>query len=276
MGRSMWSGTIGTGMLVLPVKLSNAVSGDGLELHRYRTSDGSRIRMNRVAEADGKDVAYADTSQGYELADGTVVLLTDDDFAKAFGEKSRTAKITQFVDEDALPRTAAGASYYVQPGKGGETAYALLNTAMNNTGKAAVVSIAIRQREAYALLYAQGDYLILERLHWGSDVKLPEFAAPAPVLDASLVALAENLVNEMSAPFDWRSVPDENEARLAAVVQAKAETGQVTGVPAPRAAAVPPADLAAALLASVEAARAAKDPGPVRTRAPRTAKKAAA
>jgi DNA end-binding protein Ku len=272
--RSIWSGTIGIGTLVLPVKLGTVTGDESAELHQVRKSDGSRISYRRFAAADGAEVPYSEIAKGYELPDGRTVVLTDEDFAKAYGEKSRNAKILQFVAEDALPRTAAGTSYYVQPGAGGEKAYALLARTMSDTGTAAVVSVAIRQRESLALLYANGDgYLILERLNWAADVKRPDFAAPDVNLSEAELDLAENLVTQMSGPFDWSSFRDESTEKLEKIVRAKAHLGQAVGTPATRPEGSPTAsqDLEAALRASVAQFKTE----PKTARKPRTRKAAA-
>jgi DNA end-binding protein Ku len=262
-------------MLVLPVRLSTVVSDESTELHQVRKSDGSRISYRRFAAADGEEVPYSQIAKGYELPDGRTVVLTDEDFEKAYGGKNRNAKILQFVAEDALPRTAAGTSYYVQPGAGGEKAYALLARTMADTGTAAVVSVALRQRETLALLYTNGDgYLILERLNWAADVKKPDFAAPDATLPGTELDLAEKLVTQMSGPFDWGAARDESAERLEKVVQEKIETGQVAGTPAsrPEGSPTPAQDLMAVLQASV--AESKKNTAPARK--PRMARKAAA
>jgi DNA end-binding protein Ku len=276
MARSIWTGTLSAGMLVLPVKLSTVVSDESVELHQVRKSDGSRINYRRFAAADGEEVAYADIAKGYEAPDGRTVVLTDGDFEQAFGGKSRNARILQFTELGSVPRTAAGTSYYIQPGTGGEQAYALIAKALNDLEKAAVVSIAIRQRESLAVLYPDGSgYLVLERLNWAADVKRPDFAAPAVPSDTALALAAAELVNTMTKPFDWSSYTDTSAERLAEVVQAKLETGQSVGTPAPRpeGSPTPAQDLTAVLQASIAQFRT----GPKTTaRKPRTARKAAA
>jgi DNA end-binding protein Ku len=273
--RSIWTGTVGWGMVTIPVKLGTAVSEDKLPLHRVRRSDGSRVRQLNIAEADGQRVAWEDIRMGYETGTGQVVVVEKEDFERAYGEKNRTAAILAFVPADAAPRTAHETSYYVQPGPGGERAYALLALAMEEAGKAAVVSIAVRQREALGLLYSGGNgYLVLERLHWAAEVKQPDFAAPAPQLQAAEISMAANLVSQMSGTFNWPAFTDKTEEKLTAVVQAKLETGQVLGVPAAPApgAATLPADIMTALAASVAQITAERQPKPVRK--PRTRKTA--
>jgi DNA end-binding protein Ku len=250
-------------MAVIPVSLGTVVSKDELPLHRVRRSDGSRVRQPYTAEADGQPVAFADTVMGYDAGNGTVVLVEDSDFDLAYGEKNRNARIVAFVPAGSLPRTAHEASYYVEPGKGGEQAYQLLATALRRSGKAAVVSVAVRKREALALLYPTGDgYLVLERLQWASAVKKPDFAAPSGLVAENGVELAENYISLMTEPFDWTAQADTSAQALADVIRAKAETGQVIGAPAAPLPGTPtdPADLMAALTASVEQAKAAKAP----------------
>jgi DNA end-binding protein Ku len=275
--RHMWTGTLGWNMVVIPVSLGTAVSEEKLPLHRVRRTDGSRIRQQNVAEADGQPVAWEDITTGYDTGSGQVVVLEKEDFDLAYGEKNRAAKILAFIPSGSAPRTAHETSYYVEPGKSGEKAYALLAEAMTRTGREAVVSIAVRQREALGLLYPQDGYLVLERLQWAADVKKPDFTVTAEVAEKE-VDLAENLVTQMSEPsFNWAAHTDTSMEKLSAVIQGKLETGQVLGTPsAPAPGTVtPPQDIMAALAASVEQARAERAPAR-KPRAPRTRKAAAA
>jgi len=274
--RSIWAGTVGWGMVSVPVKLGTAVSEDRLPLHRVRRSDGSRIRQQNIAEADGAPVPRADIRTGYQAGNGQVVVLEKEDFERAYGEKNRTARILAFVPADSAPRTAHETSYYVQPDAGGEKAYALLARAMEEAGKAAVVSVAVRQREALGMLYPDGNgYLVLERLHWAAEVRTPDFPAPAPHLEPAETAMAASLVSELSGPFDWSAFTDQTQEKLNTVIQAKLETGQVLGTPSAPApgAATRPEDIMAVLAASVAQAKAERAPEPVRK--PRARKTAA-
>lgn len=255
----------------IPVKLGTAVSEDKLPLHQVRRKDASRIKLKRVAEADGQEVEWADLTMGYETGSGQTVLVEDADFEAAYGEKSRDAKILMFVDlGGVVPRRAHDTSYVVQPGPGGERAYELLAEAMTRAGKVAVVSIAVRQREALAMLYAADGYLILERLQWAANVKQPDFAAPHTEIGEAEISLAQNLVTSMSGTFDWQARTDTSMEKLSAVIQGKVENGQLTGTPKAPGSNPAPLNLAEALKASVAAAKATQKPA----RKPRTRKTA--
>jgi DNA end-binding protein Ku len=272
----MWTGTVSWNMLVIPVKLYKAVGDDsGPELHQFRKSDGSPIGFRRYAKADGAEVAYDDVRKGYELGNGQVVLLEDTDFELAYGAKFKQAGITAFIPAGSLPRIANDTSYYVAPDKNGERAYELLAAVMTRQSVAAIVSFAVREREAMGMLYAnENGYLVLERLAWAADVRDPGFAAPQTGVLEQEIAQAEALVSLMTGEFNWNAAVNTSAQALMDVIQAKTETGQVTGTPA---AAVPgtataPGDIMAALTASVAAITAQHAPKAARKpRARRTA-----
>lgn len=275
--RHMWKGTLSFGMSVIPVALGTAVSSDDLELHQVRRSDGSLIGYNRYAKADGADVEYKDTAKGYETPDGKMVVLEDADFTLAYGGKDREAKIISFTSASALPRTAHRQSYYVEPGKGGEGAYALLAAALYRQNKAGVVQVALGTRQSLALLYAtEAGYLILERLQWASDVKTPDFrVAPGSSVNAQQLELAENLISLQTKEFDWAALTDPSMEALSAVIQSKLAAGEGKPVAAaPAAAGAGPAtnadDMMTTLMASIEAEKAKQEPVKVpRSRKPR-------
>ena len=259
--RSMWTGTLTAGMVTFPVRLGTAVTETGaLELHQVRRSDGSRVRYQAVAEADGARVYPSEVTRGFETQTGEIVMLTDADFTEAYGDADKNARVTRFTRTGSVPRTAKRASYIVQPGAGGEQAYALLARVMEARAVEGVVEIMLRNKMAVGLLYASAGYLTLELLEWATQVRTPDFAAPVTE-NPALEQLASDMVAEMTGEFNWPALVNSGEERLRAIIQARIENGQVTGTPAPaRGAVTPPQDLMAALEASVAAAKAAKAP----------------
>ena len=166
-------------MVAIPVSLGVAISSNDIEFHQH-APDGSRIRLKRVAESTGEEVPYADIRKGYDCPDGSVIFLTDEDFAEALGPVSREAEILQFTSALAIPDMAKSTPYFVRPGKGGERAYALLARALAKTRSVAIVKFGLRQRKRLGALSATTDgYLVLEQLEWADDIRKPDFAAPS-------------------------------------------------------------------------------------------------
>src|SRR4030088_3206730 len=80
--RSMWKGAISFGLVTIPVKLYTATEQRDIAFRQVHVTDGGRIRFRRICEVDGQEVPFADVAKGYELPDGEMVVLTDDDLAK--------------------------------------------------------------------------------------------------------------------------------------------------------------------------------------------------
>jgi DNA end-binding protein Ku len=253
--KSAWNGTISFGMVAIPVILLKAIGDNDVKFHQH-APDGSRIRMKRVAESTGQEIASADIRKGYDRADGSVVFLTDDDFAEAFGPASKVAEILLFTSALAIPDIAKSTAYYVKPGKGGEKAYALLARALTETATVAVVRYGLRQRKQLGALSATANgYLILEQLEWADDIREPDFTPPEMALSDAEIDMAVKLVGALTRSFDLAAMHDDSQEKLDELITARIENGQVT-TPAPPATAeliTSPAELMEMLTASVAA-----------------------
>jgi DNA end-binding protein Ku len=270
--RSNWTGKVELSLLSLPVRLGSATTDGGLVLHQVRASDGSPVKYVRVAEADGQEVPWPEVAKGYDAPDGSLVILDDEDFKTAYGEKNRVARIALFVPESQVPRTASRKFHLVQPDKGGEKAYALLASVLAKTGKVAVLTFAMRQRESIAVLRSQDGYLILEELEYHADVLMPDFAAPRQDFTEAEEDLAMDLIGRMSGDFDYPSYTDKSAEALGAVIAQRIEHGQVISPPAKPAGPSGP-EQALDLMAALSAAVKDKTP-PARKRTPTRRKSA--
>jgi DNA end-binding protein Ku len=255
--RSAWNGTLSFGMVAIPVILLKAVGDNDTKFHQH-APDNSRIRVKKVAESTGQEIATADIRKGYDRADGSVVFLTDDDFTEAFGPASKVAEILLFTSAHTIPDIAKSTAYYVKAGTGGEKAYALLARTLTKTGTVAVVRYGLRQRKRLGALSATTDgYLILEQLEWATDIREPGFAPPDVALSDAEVELATTLVSALTKDFDFTAMHDDSQEKLDAMITARIESGQVSAPTATAAAdlVTSPAALMEVLLASVAASR---------------------
>jgi DNA end-binding protein Ku len=276
--RSSWKGSVSAGLLSIPVSVGSTTSdGNGLALHQY-APDGGRIRLKRVSEKSGKEVAYPDIVTGYEAPNGLVIPLSDDDFAEAYGEKSRVAGIEMFADATSIPEEAKDKTYVIKPGEGNGKAYALLAATLRKTGRVAVTEFGIRARKSLAVISERDGYLYLTTLLWAEQVTKPDFDAPKWDGSDKELALAEQMVEAYAGTFEHSERHDDAADKLNAMLQARLEGKQkpAAEVAAERTGAA--LDLVAVLTASVEAARATReaakpaDETPVKPKTARTRK----
>jgi DNA end-binding protein Ku len=256
--RSIWAGAISFGMVVIPVKLYAATEQRDVAFRQVHAEDGGRVQYRRFCSLDGQEVAYSDVAKGYELATGDVVVLTDDELPLATAKR---IDVLHFSPAGQLDPILSNKAYYLEPEPPGVRAYALFRDALERSGRVAVAKVAIRQREALAALRVRDGVLVLETLLWPDEVRRPDFKFLDEDVDvrSQELKMAASLIDTMTEDFDPSLYKDAYREALEALVQAKIEGNEVVrpvGSTAPEDEAGGPADLAATLRASVEAAKA--------------------
>jgi DNA end-binding protein Ku len=257
--RSIWSGAISFGLVVIPVKLYAATEQRDVTFRQVHRKDGARIQFRRFCTLDGEEVPYSDIAKGYELPTGDMVVLTDEDFADLPLVTAHRIEVLHFAPGEQVEPILASKSYYVEPEQAGTRAYVLFRDALEQSGKVAVAKVALRQREALSVLRVRDGVLTLETLLWPDEVRTPDFA----FLDEDIevrpqeLKMAASLIDTMTEDFEPEAYHDDYREALEAVIQAKIEGNQVVrpaGVAPPPGA--QPADLAETLRASVAAVKA--------------------
>ncbi len=153
--RPLWKGTIGFGLVTIPVKLFSAVQTSELDLDMLDKKDKARIRFQRVNENSGEEVPYERIVKAFEL-NGKYVVLDDNDFKAAAVEKSDVIMIKDFVKEEEVEGKYYEKPYYLAPDRGGARAYALLREALKKSGRVGVASFVMRTKEHPAILQPDG------------------------------------------------------------------------------------------------------------------------
>jgi DNA end-binding protein Ku len=259
--RSIWKGSVSFGLVSIGVKMYSATEERDVSFHQVRRSDGSRIRYKRVAEADGEEVQYADIAKGYALPSGDVVVLTDADFADLPLPTARVADVLQFVPLDQVDPIYFAKSYYLEPEQNALKPYVLLRDAMEASGMAGLVKVAVRNREQLAVLRVREGVIVLETMIWPDEVREPEFGFLDQDVDLrpQETKMAQSLIASMSGDFDPSLYTDDYREALQKVIDAKVEGRElVEAEPATSGGGGQVVDLMAALRASVDAAKSAR------------------
>src|SRR6201986_2652783 len=99
--RSIWKGSLGFGLVNIPIKLYSAIQSSSLDFDMLDSRDHERIRYKRVNESTEKEVPYDKIVKGYKL-DDDYVIMDDSDFEEAAPEKTKVIEIESFVDMEDL------------------------------------------------------------------------------------------------------------------------------------------------------------------------------
>jgi DNA end-binding protein Ku len=265
--RAMWKGAVSFGLVTIPISLYAATENKNVSLHQVHESDGARIQYRRFCSEEDKEVPYAEIAKGYELEDGQTVILTSADLADLPLSSSRTIDVLEFVDLEAIDPIYFDRSYYLEPQKAAAKAYVLLRDALHKSGHVAIAKVALRQREALAVLRVYSDVLVLTTMLWPDEVRKPEFDflhEDAPQVRSRELTMAGSLIDSLTEPvFEPDKFQDDYRTALEAVIEAKAAggDGKETVKKVKAKTADGPPDLIDVLQASVDAAKRNREPG---------------
>jgi DNA end-binding protein Ku len=222
MPQSIWKGSISFGLVSIPIRLFSATEEKDISFRQVHREDGGRIRYKRVCSVDGEEVPYSDIAKGYELPDGEMVVLDDDDFANLPISSSRAVEVLSFVPAEQIDAVQMGKPYYCDP-TGDAKPYVLLRDALDNAERVAIVKVALRQRERLAVLRPREGVLVMQTLLWPDEVR----AAKLDFLDEDVtvrsqeLTMAESYISALSADFDPGEFSDHYREALEEVIEAK-------------------------------------------------------
>lgn len=256
MPRAIWSGSIAFGLVNAPVKMYAAIEEHNLELHLVHEKDGSPIGYEKVCKKEGKAVPADEIVKAYEVSDGDLVYLTDEDFKAAEEDSYRTIEILAFVPRDEIDPIAFKRTYYLGPADGAEKVYALLVKAMENSELSAVARYVFHDRQQLGTLRIREGVITLENMYFADEVRPTKGIAPSrkPRVDKQELDMAETLIERFTSSFRHDQYDDEYRKRLLKIVKRK-QKGEEIHAEAPVEEREEPTDILDALRASVEAAK---------------------
>lgn len=256
MPHSIWKGSISFGLVSIPVRLFSATEEKDVSFRQVHAADGGRIRYKRVCSVDGEEVPYSDIAKGYELPDGDMVILEDEDFEGLPISTSRAVEVMSFVPAEQIDPVQFGKPYYCEPTSDAKP-YVLLRDALENSEKVAVVKVALRNRERLATLRPRDGVLVLQTMLWPDEVREGKFK----FLDDDVtvrpqeMAMAESYVEALAGDFEPDQFTDDYRQALEAVIDAKTAGREVVRPEEPEVDDSKVLDLMEALRRSVDAAK---------------------
>ena len=222
--RALWSGSISFGLVNIPVRLYSGVNPhEGIDLDMLHKDDHSPIRYARICRKDGEEIPWDHIVKGYEYRDGDYVVLTKKDLEKLDTEKTETVDIQHFVDEDEIDVRYFEHPYYLEPAKGGDKAYVLLHSALEQSGKLALVKFVLRQREHLGVIKPVGNALVLNQMRFPTDLReATELRFPkASLVKPEEVKVALKLISQETKHFIAEDYHDTYTDELEDMIEAK-------------------------------------------------------
>ncbi len=260
--RPMWTGSISFGMVSIPIKLVPAVRRRTVSFNQLDGETMSRIRYHKVSDATGEEVPADRIVRAASVGGDGYVVIEDAELDALTPARSRELVIETFVDEDTIDPLRYDAAFHALPDANAKP-YALLAHALGGTGRVGIGRFVMRRREHLAAIRSDGHRLQVATLAFADELvdasRFDEFEVlETTELTARERTMAETLVEAMSGGDEVLDSIDEYRAAVEAMIAAKAAGSKVSTEPATPERSANVVDLAAALEASLEGARAAK------------------
>ncbi|NMM05102.1 Ku protein [Polaromonas sp.] len=238
--RALWKGAISFGLVHIPVALHSATSDSGLDFDWLDKRSMDPVGYKRINKITGKEITKENIVKGiaYEKGegDGQYVVLSDEEIAAAYPKTTQTIEIESFVANTEIPFIYLERPYYIAPINKGKKVYALLRDTLLQTQRVGIARVVIQTKQHLAVLVPSGPGLVLNLLRWGGDIRsweeldLPAEGAKAAGLSERELAMAKQLVDDMTTTWDPKLFTDSFKEEIMALVERKAKAGKLEKV----------------------------------------------
>jgi len=259
--RSIWKGHIRFSLVTIPVRIYGAIeSSSSISFNQLHKEDFGRIRYEKRCKKCNDVMSGDDIVKGYEYEPDQYVVIEDEDFEKLKLKSTKIIEIEGFVDASEVHPTLYDTPYFAGPdGPVAAKAYALLRETLRSSGKMGIGRVVLRDKESVMMLAPSGPGLLLYKLRYPNEVRAVDDVPDTSGLEAdeAQLALAQTLVDSMSTSFKDLSLEDRYRDALTEMITAKIEGKEVVTAAEEE---VPVVDIMTALKASIEQAKAGKEP----------------
>lgn len=256
----MWKGSLGFGLVNIPVRLFAATENKELKFRYLHAPCHTPLEYRRTCPTCDKEVPWEEIVRGYEYSKSNFVILNEEEIKAAAGKRDGLIEIRDFINIEEIDPLYFQKGYYLAPDGPSARPYALLQRAMQETGKIAVATLTLRTKESLAVVRTYREVLSLSTMYFPDEVRswqeLPDLPQSVEVREKEL-QMAKELIESMAAPFEAEKYRDRHREALLELIAARVEGKEIAVAPSPEREKV--VDLLAALQASVEKAEAKKN-----------------
>ncbi len=255
--RSVWKGTVGFGMVSIPVKLYGAVEEQAVRFNTLHRECGGRIQMPRWCPNCERRLEQAEMVKGYPVADDRFVVLEEQEFQALPVKSLKAIEVVEFVEASRIDPRHYDKPYFVAPDQAGGKAFALLLRGMEQVGKVAVAKLSMREREHLCTIRPFVEVLLLQTLYWADELRdAGAVKTSLPQVTEQELKMAVTLIEALAGEGDLTGYKDEYREALVRLIEAKLHGETIEAAPVEEA--KPTEDVMAGLMASIQAVKVAR------------------
>jgi DNA end-binding protein Ku len=232
MAASVWKGHLTFGLVTIPVRLFSAARSETISFNMLHKEDHSRIRQVTYCALEDKPISRTDTVKGYEYEKDHYVVVEDEEIRKVAPKTAKVMEILEFVKAEQVDPIYLESSYYVAPEEGGEKAYALLFTALKDSGYYALAKVAMHNREHIIVMRPGDKGIVSHTMYYQDEIRqVEEFRTDTNLVKDKELAMAKMLISSLEAEFEPQKYHDSYRDNLQKLIEAKIEGKKVVETP---------------------------------------------
>jgi DNA end-binding protein Ku len=232
MAASVWKGHLIFGMVSFPIRLFSAARSETISFNILHKDDHSRIKQMTYCQLEDKPIPRSETVKGYEYEKDHYVVIDDEDIKKVAPRTAKVMEILEFVKADQVDPIYLESSYYVAPDEGGEKAYALLFTALKDSGYYGVAKVAMHNREHIIVLRPGAKGILSHTMYFQDEIRqVEEFRTDTSLVKEKELAMAKMLISSLEENFEPQKYHDSYRENLKKMIEDKIEGRNVVETP---------------------------------------------
>ena len=237
--RPTWKGYLKLSLVSCAVAMYTATSTSSrIRLNIINRATGNRIRNQAIDAETGEAVENESKVKGYEIDDGSYVLLEDEELDEVALESTHTIEIESFVERSEVDEIYLDESFYIVPND--EVAYeafAVIREAMKKKNMVGLGRVVTHRRERLLMLQPRGKGIVATALRYKPEVRNEDAyfdEIPATKVPHDMLQLAEHILEQKRGHFDPEEFEDRYEDALQALIKAKQAGKEPPTAPTPK------------------------------------------
>jgi DNA end-binding protein Ku len=224
----------------IPVSLHSATTESGVDFDWLDKRSMDPVGYKRINKRTGKEITKDNIVKGVAYGDDQYVVLSDDEIEAVYPRSTQSIDIEAFVSMSEIPFVYLDRPYYLAPVGKSAKVYSLLREALLRTQRIGLARVVIQTKQHLAALVPAGPALVLNLLRWGDDIRtwddlpLPKEGLKAAGLAERELKMAEQLIDDMTEPFEPAKFVDRFKEQVMALVEKKAKAGETETVLEPQ------------------------------------------
>ena len=187
-----------------------------------RVAPATRITLRRHDPSTGEEVEKEELVKGYEYERGQYITFTPDELKALDLESSKVIDLETFVPRGEVDPVYLNTSYYLYPdGQMAVEAIPVIGAAMADAGVVGIGRLTISRRERMVMVDPRGTGMVLITLRAADEVRGPQFAKADGAIDAEMLAIAREIIDQRTGQFDPSRFRDRYQESLRELIGAK-------------------------------------------------------